>query len=391
MYRLRAAGTNQIELSQRRGEYLLALGMGLVGAGGLIFAGWRGLGTGHMGVLAAAGLMVLASGVMLWHQHRRQMSSLVFDNARRMLFFLQRDGLTVPLPYRRIYKIEAYQVKREQASRWFVGAYFHDGNVLPLLSGGEKAMRRQAEELRRRIVFDKTRPGEPSRKTGSLAGKLTRSSVITPPSAASIWEPIDLPPLPAWLSLRRTETGIRYSWRSRLSWSRIGFPVAFVLSFAAICWFSARPDEMPVFWALRGFSGLFLLMALAMLFHGLRTRLRSWHITLESEALGWGFRGALLRGEHLCGRFEGLQQLPLYWSFELPRLILLNAAGEQELLRKQQLNPSYPLLTLLAMLPPSHRLEMQLAGFTPAEILLLQEHLLEWYHTHRPAPALASA
>lgn len=384
---------------QRRLEYAIALLLALLGAAGLAFAVLSDLSGGHLGILAAASLMVMASGLMLWYQNRSQTTRLYFDNPRRTLFFAQRDGLTVPIPYSRIYKIEAYHVKSADTHTWIVGAHFHDGNVLPLLSGSEKRMRARQQEISDWIALEKSRPGQPSRKTGALTGKLTRGTgplsqrmqraqaeQAAQPENAKTWEPIPLPPLPAWLGWHEDDGMLRCSWHSRMRWRQILFPTAFVLSFALICFFSAQPAEELAFWALRGFSAFLSLLALVMLGHGMRTRLRSWWLELGPDTLSCGYRRPFGRRDILCKRFDDMRDLHLYWSFEVPRLTALDDQAEAELQRKQRLNPSYSLLAILQLMPPSHRLEIQLSGFSQGEILLLQEHLMAWYNTQKPQP-----
>ncbi|MEZ0371846.1 MAG: hypothetical protein ACAI44_22330, partial [Candidatus Sericytochromatia bacterium] len=360
MYTLRRHNIERVVLGHRRLEYVIAALLSGLGSCGLVLAALAIQEGGHMGIFAAASLMVLAAGLMLWQHGRTQASSLIFDNPHQVLLFGQHDGLKVPLPYSRIRKFEALHVRSGDSSAWILGAQFHDGNVLPLLSGSEKRMRRRERDFREWVFL---KPEAPALKTNQ---------------AVMPRHEIELPPLPRWLSWREDGPRLRSEWASRLSWGQILFSAGFVIAFALICYFSAKPAEIVPFWVLRGFSAALSLLALLILGHGIRTRERRWWLELEAGRLRWGYRRPGSRNDRQLRELDCGDALNLYWSFETPRLVALDAEGEAELRRKHRLNPSYSLHAILQMIKREHRLDMELPGFKQGELLLLQEHLFAW-------------
>ncbi|PKL76461.1 MAG: hypothetical protein CVV27_10150 [Candidatus Melainabacteria bacterium HGW-Melainabacteria-1] len=338
-------------------EFGLGLLLSGLGGCGLSLAGLLALAEGRIGIFGAASLMLLAAGLMLLAHARGQAASLIFDNPHQSLIFVQRSGLKVPVPYSRIKGFEIILMRGSESSHWTLVVQFRDGTSLPLQTGSQKRLQKQQQDLSEWVFLDLERPGAE----------------------------LNLPPLPSWLHWRQSDAGLRAEWKSRLGWSQILLSTGFILAFALICYLAAQPTEGISFWIFRGFSGLLAGLALVLLGHGIRTRKRRWWLEWQPDELKWGYQSFLSRRRRQLASLTQTGELHFYWTFEVPRLVVLAAEAEAELQRKRRLNPSYSMQSVLHMLNQKQRFDLELPGFRAAEILLLKEKLTQWQAQRRPA------
>lgn len=349
MYKLRSHSIEKVVLGHNRLEYVgaaLLIGLGTAS----LIQSLRMMPHGHYSILGAAALILVATGILLFLQRRRQASALIFDNQSQALLFKHQRHEPVPISYSRIKHFEVSHLRLGNHDTWALGAQFQDGTMLPLLCGKESRMRLRLRDFNQWVFLE----------TG------------TPAQAP------ELPPLPAWMSWQEADGRLRCHWKSRLPWSEILLRTAFILGLAIICYRAADPTEMPAFWIFCGFSAVLGLGALTLLFHGIRTREKTWWLSWDRSSLSWGNRNFGRKRERELGSLQDAHPVQLYCSFSEARLTALNANGEKDLRRKTRLNPTFALSRVLHMVKGNQRLEIELQGFRMDEMLLLQEHLARW-------------
>lgn len=366
MYVIRSQSVERVELGRSQRNYFLAGLLIVLGLTGLAISLTKSLHAGGISILGAASLVLLAAGSLMLVYRRSRASRLVFDNTGRSLRFVQRSGLEVPVPYDQIRNFEACHIRQGEKDAWMLVANFRDGTNLPLLKGSEKRMQERQHDFNDWVFLE----------------------------AKSAPEPVQLPPLPAWLEWNELDGVLHCSWKSRQPWSQILVSTGFILAFAVICFLSAHPDpdffaqptgsgEAIEFWIFRGFSGFLALLSLVLLGHGIRTRERRYWLEWSEKALSWGYRSFITRQRRVLGKLEPEGGVHFYWLFGDPHLVALDSVGEADLQRKRRLNPSYSMQAVLHRAAKVHRLEMELPGFSAGEIILLQEQLELW-QTQQP-------